>query len=144
MIIIVADNPGTPKRILLLCYIITQYPCQTTRCNDVRSVLLVWGRVPELFRPTVVGHIHVDEGSFDTPCKTGPHCQGVLQRSLWAIIHNSNIILFIFAALPECAPVQSVVGHKLHKIKMAQHLDSRCVLVPAPWVLRPKHFSNSA
>ena len=27
-------------------------------------------------------------------------------------------------------------------IKMAQNLDLRCVLVPAPWVLGPKHVSN--
>ena len=26
--------------------------------------------------------------------------------------------------------------------KMAQNLDLRCVLVPAPWVLGPKHVSN--
>ena len=26
--------------------------------------------------------------------------------------------------------------------KMAQNLDLRCVLVPAPWVLGPKHLSN--
>ena len=33
---------------------------------------------------------------------------------------------------------------KLYKHKMARHLDSRCVLVPAPWVLGPKHVSNPA
>ena len=27
-------------------------------------------------------------------------------------------------------------------VKMAQNLDLRCVLVPAPWVLGPKHVSN--
>ena len=27
-------------------------------------------------------------------------------------------------------------------LKMAQNLDLRCVLVPAPWVLGPKHVSN--
>ena len=27
-------------------------------------------------------------------------------------------------------------------VKMAQNLDLRCVLVPAPWVLGPKHFWN--
>ena len=26
--------------------------------------------------------------------------------------------------------------------KMAENLDLRCVLVPAPWVLGPKHVSN--
>ena len=33
---------------------------------------------------------------------------------------------------------------KLYKHKMARHLDSRCVLVPVPWVLGPKHVSNPA
>ena len=27
-------------------------------------------------------------------------------------------------------------------VKMAQHLDLRCVIVAAPWVLGPKYVSN--
>ena len=43
----------------------------------------------------------------------------------------------------------ATIGQTISKIyttplffKMAQNLDLRCVLVPAPWVLGPKHVSN--
>ena len=43
-----------------------------------------------------------------------------------------------------CALGQSMSNSNIAPlfVKMAQNLDLRCVLVPAPWVLGPKHVSN--
>ena len=49
----------------------------------------------------------------------------------------------------KCTVGHMKAGESISKIyttplffKMAQNLDLRCVLVPAPWVLGPKHVSN--
>ena len=48
---------------------------------------------------------------------------------------------FSDSTLAECAAISNSYITPLF-FKMAQNLDLRCVLVPAPWVLGPKHVSN--
>ena len=56
------------------------------------------------------------------------------------IVYNSNAN----SEQMQLRNAQRPVDHTLYKIKTAGHLDSRGVLVPAPWMLGPKHVSNPA
>ena len=66
------------------------------------------------------------------------HCNpGQLDREVDDLERDANV------------PAHSDAGQSISNsniaplfVKMAQHLDLRCVLVPPPWVLGPKHVSN--
>ena len=119
------------------CYHTKGVRCEAShRCRGPAIVNLMFGGILALWWCGAVVFLVVWRcGAIDWPVS-------VSLCSATATDTNTGQSIALRARLK--AKVQSISNSNIAPlfVKMAQNLDLRCVLVPAPWVLGPKHVSN--